>query len=157
MVRKKTQIYIVEGTNWKCKISYDKSNNFSQEDELVEVATRCFEHMFGIYPHLDQVDIFELRDLNGLDYFKNLEEDDIPDPSFGILTKIYKKEDSKDSNNHYYIMSKFIFENASNPEAVLLAEELEKEVQKKNPDFYDSLEDMMKDSKILKAGDMKDV
>lgn len=156
MARKSVETYIVEGTNWKCKVLFNKLRHLSPEDELIEVTTQCFEHIFGKYPHMDVIDIFELRDLNtGIDYFKNIEEETIPDPSFGLLTKIYKKEDIKNADNHYVVQTKFIFENASNIEAASLADQLEQEIKTKNPDFVASLKSLMKNTYVLKYGDLK--
>jgi len=161
MPRKKIESYVVEGVNWKCKVDIISRNTFKDiEDKLIEAATLCFEHIFGKYPHMDVVDLYELKDENGIDYFKNIDEDsiddEIPDPSFGFVTKIYSIKDLNKADNHYVIPSKFIFENASNLEGIFLSEELEKEIKFKNPVLVKTVNKLIQDSKkhIIKFGDL---
>ena len=97
--------YIVEGSNWKCKVSLEKSKDLDAEYQLIEAATRCVEHLFTHTPRPDSVDILELKDPNGVDFFSTTggHVDDIPDPAFGLLIKIYKINDTNKIDNHYLI------------------------------------------------------
>jgi hypothetical protein len=151
----RTETYIVEGSNWKCKVDLEKSKeSINKEYQLIEAATLCIEHIFGNYEHLDCVDMFELKDTQGFDYFKSLENDDIPDPSFGLLTKVYKLKDSKNVDNHYVIKTRMLLENASANHITDLLDELENEIRDTNPKMLDTVEQLMKGKSILKFGDL---
>ena len=151
----KTETYIVEGSNWKCKVDLEKmSGTTDKEYQLIEAATLCIEHIFGNYEHMDCVDMFELKDRQGIDYFKSLESEDIPDPSFGLLTKVYKLKDSKNVDNHYVIKTRMLLENASANHITDLLDELEDEIKSTNPKMFETVDDLMKGKSILKFGDL---
>lgn len=151
----KRDSYIVEGTNWKCKVDLEKNPNQDKEYNLIEAATRCVEHLFGNYTHPDTVDVFELKDTNGVDYFKQLDIDDVPDPAIGLLTKVYKLKDVKNSDNHYVIKTRDLLHNASALDSIILIEMLETQVKLKNPELYKFVCKTMKDKFIVKFGDLE--
>ena len=149
--------YIVEGTNWKCKVSLDNDLDQKLEFKLFEAATKCIEHLFSNHGPIPSVDLIELTDSEGVDYFK-IETDDessVPDPSFGILTKVYKIKDIKNPDNHYVILTEKLMENASAYEAILLIDTLEKMMNEKNPQIYESVNNVMRDKLVFKYGDLK--
>lgn len=149
--------YIVEGSNWKCKVSLEKGTYDNIDYKLVEAATRCFEHLFSNFAKFDSVDIFELKDEDGVDYFKQTETDVIPDPAFGLLTKIYSIKDIKNIDNHYFIKTRTLMENASISCAMDLVDELEVETKKKNPNLYKNISKLMKGKLVFRMGDLKDL
>lgn len=153
----KKESYIVEGSNWKCKVNLEKDTYDNVDLKLVEAATRCFEHLFGNFAKFDSVDIFELKDEDGIDYFKQTETEIIPDPSFGLLTKIYKIKDVKNINNHYFIKTRTLMENASIACAISLLDELEKETKKTNPGLYKNISKLMKGKLVFRMGDLENM
>lgn len=146
--------YIVEGTNWKCKVNLEKNSINKGDFKLVEAATRCIEHLFSYFPQNECVDVFELRNSKGVDYFKQKNLEEVPDPSFGLLTKIYKVKDAKNKNNHYVIRTRTLLENAGVFEGVKLIMVLEKETKKNLPELYNSIETVLKNKIIFKMGDL---
>lgn len=151
--------YIVEGSNWKCKVSLEKSKDLDAEYQLIEAATRCVEHLFTHTPRPDSVDILELKDPNGVDFFSTTggHVDDIPDPAFGLLIKIYKIKDTNKIDNHYLIRTKTLMENASAYDAIPLSFELEDEIKKRNPRMYKTIHSLMKNKMVLKLGEVKKI
>lgn len=152
----KFDTYIVEGTNWKCKVDLEKNTGLNKEYQLIEAATRSLEHLFGNYDHMDSVEVFELRDTDGIDYFKQINYEDVPEPALGLLTKIYSLKDVKKTNNHYVIKTKNLLENAGINYALTLVNILEKEIHLKNPKLIETIQDLMKDKIIIKYGDLPD-
>jgi hypothetical protein len=151
--------YIVEGSNWKCKVSLEKSKEVDAEYRLIEAATRCVEHLFTNTMRDDSVDVLELKDSNGVDFFSMMggPVDDVPDPAFGLLIKIYKAKDTNKVDNHYVIRTKVLMENASAYEAIHLSFELENEIKKRNPRMYKTIHSLMKNKLILKLGEIKKI
>lgn len=151
----RTETYIVEGSNWKCKVDLEKIKDVTNKEyQLIEAATLCFEHIFGNYEHSECVDMFELKDTNGLDYFQDLEADDVPNPSFGLLTKVYKLKDTKNVDNHYVIRTRTLLENASAHHITDLIDELEEELKSVNPKMIEVVTQLMDGKSILKFGDL---
>lgn len=151
--------YIVEGSNWKCKVSLEKSKDVDAEYQLIEAATRCVEHLFTNTSREDSVDMLELKDSNGVDFFSMMDGpvDDVPDPAFGLLIKIYKTKDTNKVDNHYVIRTKVLMENASAYDAIPLSFELEKEIKKRNPRMYKTINFLMKNKMVLKFGEIKKI
>jgi|TARA_R110000868_G_scaffold9602_14_gene47351 hypothetical protein len=150
-----TETYIVEGSNWKCKVDVEKTkDSTNKEYRLIEAATLCIEHIFGNYEHMDCVDMFELKDRQGVDYFKCLDSDEIPDPSFGILTKVYKLKDLKNVSNHYVIRTRMLLENASANHITDLLDDLEDEIKSTNPKMLTTINQLMEGKSIFKFGDL---
>jgi len=150
----KTETYIVEATNWKCKVYLEKTKDVDKEYQLIEAATLCIEHIFGNYEHMDCVDMFELKDTNGCDYFQDLESDEMPNPSFGLLTKVYKLKDTKNIDNHYVIKTKTLLQNAGAYYITDLIDELEEVLKNQNPKMVEVVTQLMKGKTILKFGDL---
>lgn len=151
----RTETYIVEGSNWKCKVDLEKSKDPSDKEyQLIEAATLCIEHIFGNYEHMDCVDMFELKDTQGVDYFQSLDADDIPNPSFGLLTKVYKLKDAKNIDNHYVIRTRTLLENASAYHITDLMDDLEDELKSVNPKMVEVVTQLMNGKSILKFGDL---
>lgn len=127
--------YIVESGNWKCKVSIDKKLG-NKQYKVLECATLAYESIFGNGTHSElDIEVFSLVDTNGKDFFV----DNInvcPDPTFGFITKVYNIRDRKNSDKHYYILTRYIFENASQPYHVELALDLEDEMKKKKNKEY---------------------
>lgn len=151
------EAYIVEGSNWKCKVNMEKGTYDNIDHKLVEAATRCFEHMFSNFSKFECVDIFELKDENGVDYFKHAELEEIPDPAFGLLTKIYSIKDSKHIDNHYFIKTRTLMENASIACAMDLLDELEEETKKNSPSLYKNISKLMKGKLVFRMGDLENL
>jgi hypothetical protein len=151
--------YIVEGSNWKCKVSLEKSKDFDFDYQLIEAATRCVEHLFTNNIRTDSVDVFELKDTDGVDFFSTAggHIDDVPAPGFGLLIKIYKIKDTNKIDNHYVIRTKVLLENASACDAILLSLELESELKKHNPRMYKTIHSLMKSKLVLKLGEIKKI
>lgn len=150
----KCDSYIVEGTNWKCKVSLESSLQLDVNNKMVEAATRCIEHLFN-GQNEEFVNIFELKDREGRDYFKEKDLDDVPDPSFGLLTKIYKTKDKTNSGNHYVIKTRTLMENASIVDAIHLMTKLEEDTKKSNPYLFKTINKLLKNRLIFKLGDLE--
>ena len=86
-----------------------------------------------------------------------MDENDIPDPSFGLLTKIYKVKDIEKTDNHYVIRTRTLMENASVYAAIPLITELESDIEKKNPQLIRTIRTIMKDRQVFKVGDLDKV
>ena len=153
------ETYIVEGSNWKCKVTSETNTDNDTEYRLIEAATRCIEHLFSQNSRQDCVDIFELTDESGVNFFQepDMDENDIPDPSFGLLTKIYKVKDIEKTDNHYVIRTRTLMENASVYAAIPLITELESDIEKKNPQLIRTIRTIMKDRQVFKVGDLDKV
>jgi len=145
----KIENYIVESGNWKCKVSVD-SKLGKKDYKVVECATLAFETIFGngclSYDEMD-IEIFSLIDEDGKDFFVD-DVDDCPDPSFGLLTKVYNIKDSKKNDDHFYMLSRDVFENASQPHHVEMALELEEEMKKTNTKEYNIIMSVLFNKKI---------
>jgi hypothetical protein len=154
-----TDNYIVEGTNWKCRVSLERNSDQDHDYRLIEAATRCIEHLFGGTIPNSSVDVIELIGPDGVDFFKSevVDEDNIPDPAFGLLIKIYNIKDAKKEKNHYVIRTKLLMENASAYDALKLAVDLETEIKEKNPAVFNSLEKILHGSLVFRYGDLKDI
>lgn len=153
----KKESYIVEGSNWKCKVSLEKGTYDNVDLKLVEAATRCFEHLFSNFSKFESVDIFELKNEDGEDYFKQTDIEIVPDPAFGLLTKIYSIKDLKNIDNHYFIKTRTLMENASIACAMDLLDELEEETRKTNPSLYKNISKLMKGRLVFRMGDLQDI
>jgi len=141
--------YIVESGNWKCKVSV-KSKLGKKDYTIIECATLSFETLFGngciSYDQMD-IEIFSLIDENGKDFFVD-DLQDCPNPSFGLLTKVYNIKDSKLLDNHFYMLSRNIFENAAQPHHVELAMELEEEMKKTKTKEYNIIMSVLFNKKL---------
>jgi len=151
------ETYIVEGTNWKCRVSLESNTEQNFDYKLIEAATRCIEHLFSAHGPQSSVDVIELLDSDGADFFKleEVDEDKIPDPAFGLLTKVYRLKDINKHDDHYVIRTKTLMENASAYDALWLVDELEQEVKKKNPLMFNSVEKVMRNNLVFRFGDLK--
>lgn len=144
------ETYIVECANWKAKVEYsgvDKS--IKSEESIIEVCTQAFECIFSNTYNSDNVMVFQLKNQAGNDYFVDLQMQDIPDPTFSLLTKAYKLKHEEDESKHYFILTRSILENASLPHMILELNEFEKIVKKENRLFYKHLLESFKESKII--------
>jgi len=145
----KIENYIVESGNWKCKVSVE-SKLGKKDYTIIECATLSFETLFGngciSYDQMD-IEIFSLIDENGKDFFVD-DLQDCPNPSFGLLTKVYNIKDSKLLDNHFYMLSRNIFENAAQPHHVELAMELEEEMKKTKTKEYNIIMSVLFNKKL---------
>lgn len=152
------EIYIVEGANWKCKVTLETNPDNDADYRLIEAATRCMEYLFSDEGRYDEtVEIFELKNGQGLDYFaktKKSSKMEAPDPAFGLLTKIYRPKDVSKTDNHYVIRTRILMENASAYTAIPMISELEADIKKKNPQLYNTVTEIMKNKIVFKFGDV---
>ena len=131
----KVENYIVESGNWKCKSVIDTKLG-KKDYRVIEAATLSFETIFGngITEDID-LEVFSIVDQDGKDFFVD-DMENCPDPSFGVLTKVYNIKDRKNSNKHYYMLTSDVFANAGLPYYVEMAHELEDEMERsKNKEF----------------------
>lgn len=144
------ETYIVECANWKAKVEYNnalKSNPV--EDDVIEVCTQAFECIFSNTYNADNVMVFQLKNQSGEDYFTNLQMQQIPDPTFSLLTKAYKLKDEDNESKHFFVLTRSILENAALPNMIIELNEFEKLLKKQNRAFYKHLLEAFKESKII--------
>lgn len=115
-----TCAYIVESGNWLFRIM---SSDGDDEYSYIEAGTRAMEGVFGARPLSEDCEFLSLRYLDGNDYFDtdNLTED-APYPMFSVVTVIRKETDTKTAR---LFLTSALFENASQPVNVLLAQKAE--------------------------------
>jgi len=144
------ETYIVECANWKAKVDFTNTSSFeSTEDKIFEVCTLAFENIFANTYNSDHVMVFELKNSMGVDYFKDLKMEKIPDPSFALLTKAYSLKDEDNESKHYFVLTRPLLENASLPDMLLELKEFEQAMKKNNKFFYKNLIGLFKNCKIL--------
>lgn len=144
------ETYIVECANWKAKVEY-KSVGLSHkiEDDVIEVCTQAFECIFSNTYMNDNVMVFQLKNQSGEDYFVDLKMEQIPDPTFSLLTKAYKLKHEDDESKHFFVLTRSILENASLPHMIVELTEFEQIIKKQNRSFYKHLLEAFKQSKII--------
>lgn len=144
------ETYIVECANWKAKVDFTNTSSFEKlEDKIFEVCTLAFENIFANTYNSDNVMVFELKNAMGSDYFKDMNMEKIPDPSFALLTKAYRLKDEDNESKHFFVLTRTLLENASLPDMLLDLEEFENIMKKNNKLFYKNLISLFKESKIL--------
>lgn len=144
------ETYIVECANWKAKVEYKSDSKSSPVDaNIIEVCTQAFECIFSNTYNSDNVMVFQLKNQSGNDYFVDLQMQDIPDPTFSLLTKSYKLKDEDNESKHFFVLTRSILENASLPHMIVELNEFEKIIKKQNRTFYKHLLEAFKESKII--------
>lgn len=144
------ETYIVECANWKAKVEYksiDKS--VKTEEHIIEVCTQAFECIFSNTYNSDNVMVFQLKNQSGDDYFTDLQMQNIPDPTFSLLTKAYNLKNEDDESKHFFILTRSILENASLPHMIVELNKFEKIIKKQNGSFYKHLLEAFKETKII--------
>ena len=145
-----SETYIVECANWKAKVDFTNTSSFeSVGDKIFEVCTLAFENIFANTYNSDHVMVFELKNSNGIDYFKDLKMEKIPDPSFSLLTKAYSLKDEDNESKHYFVLTRSLLENASLPDMLLELKDFEKIMKNNNKFFYKNLISLFKNCNIL--------
>jgi hypothetical protein len=120
--------YIVDTGNWKVKVAIeDKDCN----SPYMEAATQAVEAVFGMKELNAQCELISLVDDDGLDYFDPDCTSSFPAvPMFSIVTLVCKAKDMKTGNKYIPLLTRKVFENASQPinvQYALEAESLEPE------------------------------
>lgn len=127
----KNKKFIVRSGNIKASIVFNKEElkNYESKnnDITMEAATRVFEVIFG-NKEFKEFDILAIYDKNENNIFEMDEPPDkMPSEYVGILTEIYDEKDEKKEDDHYWVRSSMVFQNASLPLYVDLALKAEKE------------------------------
>lgn len=141
--------YIVECANWKAKVECKNTIGDNIEDTIIEVSTQAFECIFSNTYDANNVMVFQLKNQSGEDYFTDLKMQQIPDPTFSLLTKTYRLKDEDDESKHYFILTRSILENAALPHMIVELNEFEKMMKKQNRSFYKHILDVFKETKII--------
>jgi hypothetical protein len=121
--------YIVSTGNWKVRIDLDEDDEFS----YIEAGTRAIEAVFGMRELNGECEVISLKGEDNREYFKVDEGfDDNPDetpprPLFSVLTTVCKKSDENNKNRYVLLRTRVLFENASQPINVLLAQKAEED------------------------------
>jgi hypothetical protein len=120
--------YIVDTGNWKVKVAIeDKDCN----SPYMEAATQAVEAVFGMKELNAQCELISLVDADGLDYFDpDCTSSSPAAPMFSIVTLVCKAKDMKTGNKYIPLLTRKVFENASQPinvQYALEAESLEPE------------------------------
>lgn len=120
--------YIVDTGNWKVKVAVDDKDCPSPH---MEAATQAVEAVFGMKELNSQCELISLVDDNGVDYFDPDCTSSSPAvPMFSIVTLVCRLKDLKKSHKYVPLLTRKVFENASQPvnvEYALEAESLEPE------------------------------
>ena len=135
--------YIVDTGNWKVKVAVDDKDCPSP---YMEAATQAVEAVFGMKELNSQCELISLVDDNGVDYFDPDCTSSSPAvPMFSIVTLVCKVKDMKKSHKYVPLLTRKVFENASQPvnvEYALEAESLEPEKVKQFLDLQKKLESL---------------
>lgn len=105
--------YIVDTGNWKVKVAIDDNDCPSP---YIEAATQAVEALFGMKELNSQCELISLVDDDGVDYFDPECTSSSPAvPMFSIVTLVCKAKDMKKSSKYVPLLTRKVFENASQP------------------------------------------
>jgi hypothetical protein len=144
--------YIVEGGNWKCLVEYSDKTYRKLNDRIIEICTLAYEELFNDNINHNNVEIYQLLDESGKNFFETSIYDDVKMPmlNISIITKCYNIIDTNISKNQFYILSDILIENSSNPhlinEFLILKDKIFEEI----PDMKQFIERKFIDNKIIK-------
>lgn len=146
---------IIETGNWKAKLvmnEFDEKSNYN----YIEASTIALEEIYGVQDdtfseNFELIELYNETGENTLDDEECTDEDDIPDPVFGVLTICYREEDEEDEDKWRYFLTSDLFANAAQPHNVKWAKKIEKKWAKEIKEFKNKERELKVKSKPKKT------